>query len=73
MRNMRDLVKYSVPLIGCSTSRPFHDIANPNLVGRYYMTQILLSPMVAMEIIVTMQQNYLLISHSVKLQLCPTS
>ena len=40
MRNMHNLVKYSVPLIGGSISRTFHDMASPNLVGRYYMTQI---------------------------------
>ena len=39
MRNMHNLVKYCVPLTGCSISRLFHDIASPNLVGRYYMTQ----------------------------------
>ena len=33
MRNMRNLVKYCVSLIGDSKSRPFHDI------GRYYMTK----------------------------------
>ena len=39
MRNMRNPVNYCVPLIGGSISWPFHDIANPNLVGRCYMTQ----------------------------------
>ena len=39
MRNMLNLVKYCVPLIGGSVSRPFDGIASPNLVGRYHMTQ----------------------------------
>ena len=39
MRNMHNLVKYCVPLIGGSISRPLHDVANPDLVGRYNMTQ----------------------------------
>ena len=39
MRNMHNLVKYCVPLIGGSISRPFNDLANPNLVGRYNMTR----------------------------------
>ena len=39
MRNMRNLVNYCVPLVGGSISWPFHDIASPNLVGRYYMSQ----------------------------------
>ena len=33
MRNMHNLVRYCVPLIGGSVSRPFHDVASPNLVG----------------------------------------
>ena len=39
MRSMRSLVNYCVPLIGGSISWPFDDIASPNLVGRYYMSQ----------------------------------
>ena len=39
MRNMCNLVNYHVPLIGGSISWAFHDIASPNLVGRYYMSQ----------------------------------
>ena len=39
MRNTHYLVKYCVPLIEGSVSRPFHDITSPNLVGRHYMTQ----------------------------------
>ena len=39
MRNMHNLVKYCVPLIRVSISRPFHDVASPNLASRYYMTQ----------------------------------
>ena len=39
MRNMRNLVNYSVPIIGGSISWPFHDISSPNLVGRYHMSQ----------------------------------
>ena len=43
MRNMHNLVRYCVPLIGGSISRPFHDVSNPNLVGRYNMTRKLTS------------------------------
>ena len=39
MRNMRNLVNYCVPLIGGPISWPPHDIASPNLEGRYYMSQ----------------------------------
>ena len=39
MHNMHNLVRHCVPLIGGSICRPFHDVANPNLVGRYNMTQ----------------------------------
>ena len=40
MRNMRNLVNLCcVPLIAGSISWPFHDIASPNLVDRYYMSQ----------------------------------
>ena len=39
MRNMCNLVNDCVPLIGGSISWPFHDIANPNLVGRYHISQ----------------------------------
>ena len=35
-------------------SAPFHNVASPNLVGRYYMTQKQPPLMVAMEIVVTM-------------------
>ena len=38
MHNMRNLVNYRVPLIGGSKLWPFHDIASPNLIGRYYMS-----------------------------------
>ena len=55
MRNMHNLVEYYVLLIGGSTSRPFQEIACPNLVCRYYMTQEITYPylMVAMGIIIT--------------------
>ena len=39
MHNMHGLVKYCVPLIKGSISRPFYDIADLNLVGRHFMTQ----------------------------------
>ena len=39
MRKMHNLVNYCVPLIEDSISWPFHDIASPNLVARYYMSQ----------------------------------
>ena len=38
MRDMHNLVKYFIPLVGGSISRPFHDIATQNLVRRCYMT-----------------------------------
>ena len=54
--NMHNLAIYCVPLIGGFISRPFHHIANPNLVGRYYMAQkvTFTNIMVAMDIIVIM-------------------
>ena len=54
MRNIHNLVKYCVPSIGGTISQPFHDVANPNLVGRYNMTRKVTSPMVPMKIIVAM-------------------
>ena len=39
MRDMCNLVNYCLPLIGGSISWPFYDIATPNLVGRYCMSQ----------------------------------
>ena len=39
MHNMRNLGNYCVPLTGGYISWPFHDIASPNLVDRYYMSQ----------------------------------
>ena len=53
MHNMHKFVKYCVPLIEGSISQPFHDVASPNLVARYYMIQKITSANVAMEIIVT--------------------
>ena len=43
MRNIGNLVNHCVPLIGGSISSPFHDIASPNLVDRYYMSQKVIS------------------------------
>ena len=39
MRNMHNLIKDCVPLIRGPITGPFHDIASPNLLGTYYMTQ----------------------------------
>ena len=39
MCDMRNLVNYCVPLTGGSIFWPFHDIASPNLVGRYYIVK----------------------------------
>ena len=37
--NMHNLEKYCVLLIGGLISLPFHNVASPNLEGRYHMTQ----------------------------------
>ena len=39
IHNMHNLVKHCVSLIRSSISQEFYNLASPNLVGRYYMTQ----------------------------------
>ena len=39
MRKLRNLVNYCAPLIGGYIFWPSHDIASPNLVGRYHMSE----------------------------------